>query len=153
MAFITVKVTGDVETINRLQKLGKSFLNFKLALDKIGEELESYFGNQVFASQGGAIDESWPALSPKYQAWKSKHFPGRGPLIQTGKMQDSFTHRSTASYVEVDNSAPYFKYHQSTLPRQKIPRRAMMGINDPVKSIISDIINADMRKKISQAGL
>lgn len=66
-------------------------------------------------------------------------------------MQHSFTAVSTTTSVTIGNSKDYFKYHQSSAPRHKIPYRPMMAINDDVKTIVQNIIQADIRQKIASA--
>lgn len=153
MALVTIKITGDDVTINRLQKLGKNLLMFRSAMDDIGGELTDYFSGQVFASQGGAIGQPWPRLSPAYQARKAKLYPGRGPLQRTGQLQKGFYHTSDDQSVTIKNRKKYFDYHQSTEPRSKIPRRAMMATTGEVKDIVARVLQADVTAKIAKAGL
>ena len=148
---ITIQVKGDKETKAKLQRLGKSIYNLKRAMELIGRDSADYFSNQGFASQGGVFGSPWQPLSARTLSQKNKSYPGRGPLVRTGTMQDSFEYNSSNSSVIVTNSAPYFKYHQSTLPRTKIPRRQTMGVNDPVRRIISQHIHDEIRRKIASA--
>lgn len=151
---VHITITGDKEAIGRLGKLGTSLLNFQGAMRSIGKELPSYFSNQVMNSQGGAIGERWPALSPATRLQKSKLYPGAGPLVRTGQMKNSFgADYPDSNTAVIGNSAPYFVYHQSKLARRKLPRRAMMSTSGAVKDIIKDIIDADIRNKIAGAGL
>lgn len=55
--------------------------------------------------------------------------------------------------VTIGNKMDYFKYHQSSAPRSKLPRRVMMSTGGNVKTIIGDIIQADIEGKIEKAGL
>jgi phage gpG-like protein len=153
MAIVTIKITGDQEAIGKLQKLGKSLIMFRSAMNEIGGELSDYFSQQVFASQGGAIGERWPRLSPAYQARKAKFYPGRGPLQRTGEMQKGFYHTSDEQSVTIKNRKKYFDYHQSTEPRSKIPRRPMMATTGEVKDIVARVLQADVTAKIRKAGL
>jgi phage gpG-like protein len=150
---IQIKITGDEQTIQRLQKLGDRLGQWQPELNQIGGELETYFSGRVFASQGGAIGQNWQRLSPGYAKWKAKHYPGRPPLVRTGKMIGGFRHSATNTKLEVTNRMPYFKYHQSSAPRTKIPYRPMMAANDDVKTIVATIIDAGVRKRLSGAGL
>lgn len=74
----------------------------------------------------------------------------RQPLV-TGHpdgMQFSFYANADANSVVIGNSQPYFKYHQSTAPRTRLPRRQMLGINDDVRGIAQQLIQADIAAKI-----
>jgi hypothetical protein len=42
-----------------------------------------------FRTQGKQTGPRWPKLSPKYAAWKRKHFPGRPILVRTGALRDA----------------------------------------------------------------
>lgn len=148
---VSVTVTGDKEVITKLRSLGSKLLDFSVAFAVLGRELTDYYEGKVFSSQGGALGEPWARLSPAYAARKGKMYPGRGTLVATGQMQRSFTTRVTPSTLIIGNDAPYFKYHQSTEERNVIPRRAMLGVNSEVKSIVKQIIEQDISTKIQAA--
>jgi len=45
----------------------------------------------------GAVDgrQGWPTVEAyRYKAWKAEHFPGRGPMVLTGKLRDQLTGQS-----------------------------------------------------------
>jgi hypothetical protein len=74
----------------------------------------------------------------------------RAPLT-TGHpdgMQFSFVAQATANSVVISNTKPYFKYHQSTEPRRRLPRRQMLGINDDVIDIVQQLVRAEVSAKI-----
>lgn len=148
MLSMSITIRGSKETKAKLKRLGSSLYELKPEMADIGAKAAEYYSNQGFASQGGVFGARWAALSPRYAAIKAKLYPGRGMLVRTGKMQDSFTYAASNNQVIVGNSAPYFKYHQSTLPRSKMPRRASMGVNDPVRQMVRTIIEAGIRKKL-----
>jgi phage gpG-like protein len=76
-------------------------------------------GNQ-FASEGSKGQHGrWAALSPRYRAWKEKHFPGKPILQLTGRLIDSFSEgspdhvdRREAQSFEWGTSVPYAIFHQ-----------------------------------------
>lgn len=148
---IQIIVKGDKETKAKLNRLGKSIYNLKHAMELIGRDSAKYFSNQGYSSQGGVFGSPWPPLSTRTLTSKNKSYPGRPPLVRTGQMQNSFEYNANGSQVVITNSASYFKYHQSTLPRRKIPRRQTMGINNPIKKIITEHIHNEIRKKIASA--
>lgn len=145
---ITIEVVGDKRIQERLKRLGSGMYQLDNAFRQIGQYLATYFGNEGFASQGSVFGLSWNRLNPTYSIWKSKHFPGRGPLVRTGKMQDSFTFHSGSQGVAITNTAPYFKYHQSQSARSKLPRRSMMGVNDRNKAMVAKLIREEIRLKL-----
>jgi phage gpG-like protein len=76
--------------------------------------------------------------------------PLRAPLTtgHPGGMQFSFSALATANSVVIGNTKPYFKYHQSTEPRRRLPRRQMLGINDDVISMVQQLVRAEVNAKI-----
>ena len=153
MLNVVVKATGTNDAIVKFKALDLSMRNFTAPMTAIGKSLTEYFSNDVYASQGGVLGSAWPTLSLATTKYKAKNFPqyDTTPLIRTGLMKKSYTYNVTPNSVVISNTAPYFKYHQSTQPRSKIPYRPSMGINDPVKLIITTIIKADIEAKMEAA--
>jgi phage gpG-like protein len=148
---VNVRITGDKEFLAKLKKLGPALNDFKRALTEVGDHLTSYYSNQAFASQGGVYGTPWARLAPSTQVFKAKHYRQYAaiPLIATGEMKKSFTSSPSEKSLTIANSAPYFKYHQSTEPRTKLPRRQMLGINSDVKKVIKQVIEADIHRKVA----
>lgn len=117
---------------------------------EVGDHAEKYFGGQVFASRGGVLGQSWPRLSPGYAAQKAKRYPGRLPLVRTGVMQRSLVSTASSTSVSITNDAPYFKYHQSSAARSKIPRRIMIGIYSGMQADVTSVIAAALARRIKQ---
>lgn len=180
MLQISVKISGTQEVIDKLRRLDTSLLNFSDAMGQIGDELKNYYSGQVFASQGAVLGHPWPPLSPvtllarghsgnglKFESSRQANFAGYllsrrlqigggsslnfNILEDTGTMRRSFYADTTATSVTIGNTAPYFKYHQSSAPRHKIPYRPMLGINDDIQAIVHDIIQSDLDQKIEAA--
>lgn len=147
---ITINVTPTLpQQQQRIQALGKKFVDFTAVMKQIGSELKSYYSGQAFASQGGVFGHKWTPLSMKYARAKANKFPGRGMLERTGAMKNSFRAVSTSNSVVISNTSPYFVYHQSTDARTKMPWRPSLGINDDVRSIAQQLIEADIQKKLA----
>jgi phage gpG-like protein len=151
MLKITVTIKGDEETRRKLRRLGSDLNNMQPAMTKIGNELEDYYSSRAFSSQGDVFGQSWRGLSARYAGQKRKRWGSRPLLVASGAMQRSFYSRANNDSVLISNKAPYFRYHQSSAPRYKLPRRQMMGINSAVKTIVGDIIRTDITKKIRNA--
>lgn len=50
---------------------------------------------KLFMTEGGSgAHGKWPELSPKYRAWKEKHFPGRKIMVLRGPLMASLTGRT-----------------------------------------------------------
>lgn len=148
MLSMEIRITGSADAVKKLDKFGSSLFNLRDAMNDIGEQAAHYYGNQGFLSQGGVFGAKWAPLSAKYAAKKAKMYPGRPTLVRTGKMLSGFRFSADDQSVLVTNRMPYFKYHQSTAPRSKIPRRATMGINSAIKRIVRDTVQEEVRKKL-----
>ena len=159
MSFITVQVTNLHETNDKLTKLALSMHNFESAMVEVGKALEHYFGTDVFESEGGALGSRWKALSEPYGSVKRRTYDGRLILEKTGHLRKSWYSEADPMSVFISNNARtpkganLFAIHQlgtgsGTGRGHNIPARPMMGINEPVKSIIGQIIEADIRSKI-----
>lgn len=148
MLDIQIKITGTRQLKQKLTRLGSSLFDLRSSMGQIGNEAAKYFSNQGFNSQGGVFGERWSPLARRTMARKTKRYPGRPPLVASGKMRDSFTYTASSRSVLIGNKMDYFKYHQSTLPRKRIPRRATMGVNAPLKNMVRDIISAEIKAKL-----
>lgn len=142
----------------RLVKIGDGMIHTQPIMAEVGKELQMYYSGVAFSSQGDVFGAPWAPLSAKYEAYKGSlnHATKTRsvPLIKgqilvwSGKMKDSFGYEATGSGVIVGNTAPYFKYHQSAEPREKIPRRVMLGINDSVRTLVRATVIAGLEKQI-----
>lgn len=151
---VTIRITGNAETKARLRKIGSGINDMKDAMEHIGQKVGHYYKNDVFMSSGGALGKKWAPL--KASTIRNKKRAGfrqniTVPLVGSGTMRDSFIAKSTKTNVIITNSTDYFKYHQSSAPRRRLPRRQMIGINNPIKTIIRDIIKDDIARKIRNA--
>ena len=140
---ILIKITGDKQTIKNLRSVKSELNDFSRPMRQIGSELKSFFSNDVFASQGGAIGHRWPALQSSTIKQKSARYRAHSvtPLIRTGAMKNAFYSKSDRSSVLIGNNASYFVYHQSSAPRTRIPYRPMIAISEQVKTIVNRVID------------
>lgn len=148
---ISIIVTGSKETRRKLEKLGDGILNMPGAMKDIGERLTRYYSTVGFLSQGGVYQKRWAPLSLNYARRKARMYPGRPPLVKTGKMISGFRYDHGPQQVRIYNRMPHFKYHQSTEPRSKIPRRATMGINSEVKRDIGEAVKKHIDRQLRLA--
>jgi phage gpG-like protein len=151
MLNVDIHITGTADVIAKFKRLNLSLTDFKPIMEKVGSEVSKYYRGQVFASQGGVFGVKWPTTLAATTKYKLKHYPqyATTPLIRTGDMQNSFRFDADNNSVTISNPTPYFKYHQSSAARKSnLPRRQMMGINNPVKSIVRQIIDADIKAKL-----
>lgn len=148
---ISIIITGSKETRAKLERLGRAILIMPDAMNDIGERLTRYYSTVGFLSQGGVFQQRWKPLSTNYALRKARMYPGRPPLVKTGKMMSGFRYESAPTQVRIFNRMPYFAYHQSTDPRTKIPFRPMMGINSAIKRDVGDAIKRHIENKLRTA--
>lgn len=136
---LSFEIEGEVQLSRRIRGLSTSLSNFKGVFRGVGTYLGGFFKNDVFNSEGAVFKEKW-AGGPAYHK-----------LQRTGKMRNSFIHKEGSDYVLVTNTAPYFKYHQSKLPRKKLPRRIMMKLDELRKQKIVKFFQAEIIIKANKA--
>jgi len=129
-------IEGEKKLLRKLRNIGEGVKDWTPAFEKASTKLKDIFSNDVFKTRGAVIGESWQPLKPKYLAQKRRQGYVDDPLIKTGLMKSSFVSEVTKDYAIISNTAEYFKYHQSNKPRNKIPRRVMMKIDNPQKTMI-----------------
>lgn len=146
---ITIK--GDEQVMRKLAVLRRAGDDNHKIMEEIGREAIDYFSKDAFATKGRVFGAAWPDYNPAYKKWKEKHYAGRGMLQLTGTMQDGFFAVATKSSVTIDNHSAVYKYHQSTAARNKLPRRAMAGINPAIKRMVRDKVSQDIDRRMRAA--
>lgn len=141
MIELSASLEGDKELHRTLNIIPKNLDNFEEPLFRIGIEMLSAFDSN-YDSRGSLFKAKW-----KPRKDKKSH-----PLLEkTGKMRRSFTSKLGNNYVELYNTAEYFKYHQSNAPRKKLPRRVMMKIDEIRKVFIVKAFQEHIRSSIKKA--
>ena len=139
--YLSVTIEGEQQLSRKLRIVQELVKDWTPAFQETAETLKDVFSGEVFDSEGGAIEESWPRLSPAYAYRKARLYPGTGILVATGAMRESFVATFSKDMAVVGNSSEYFKYHQSNAPRTKLPRRVMMKLTNELKTRIVRIFN------------
>ena len=147
MLKITWSIEGEVQLARRLNIIATSIKDWTPAFQEAADRLTSIFSEDVFRTQGAIIGESWQSLKPKYLAQKVKQGYPPDTLIKTGRMKSSFISDVASDHATISNISPYFKYHQSKEPRNKLPRRIMMKLGNPQKEIVVKIFHTYWYKK------
>lgn len=124
---------GDKQINRTLDGIVDRVTDASPALEALGDRL-ARAEEQQFATEGGYGSGGWAPLSPKYAAWKARHFPGAPVLVRSGDLRDSLTSRPFGIDV-VDRltavfgtGVEYAGYHQSGTP--KMPARKPMELPD-----------------------
>ncbi len=148
MPSINLTLYGARETIQKLAQLEKWVTSFKSELKETGEFVQDYYVKAPFETEGTVYGSRWPKLSERYAKWKRKKFIGKPILERTGVMRKAFRYEASDHELVVDNPTEYFKYHQSSAPRTKIPRRQTIALNDQIIAKIYQIFNESIKRKI-----
>lgn len=90
---------------------------------------------EQFTGQGVGDSGQWAALSPRYAAWKRRHYPGKTILRRTDRLIESLTGNKLDSIVnlrpdhlEFGTRVPYAIFHQRGSGKQK--RRKIFDLNE-----------------------
>lgn len=130
---ITWQIEGKKELSRNLRGVSLEMKDWRAPLDRAATKLVRVFSDDVFTTKGKAVGSTWAPLSPATIARKAH---GNTPLIETGRMQSSFTKAVHPDYAVIGNDTPYFKYHQSNQPRKRLPRRVMMQMGNRQKEMV-----------------
>lgn len=147
---LTLEMIGEEKIKSMISGLGLDMKDLKPAMEEVGRGAVKTFSGVVFTSRGQRIGENWPRLSPGYAARKAKRYAGSPVLVRTGAMKSRFTHAADNTSVTISNPDPKFRYHQSSAPRSKIPRRAMIGIYPSLNSDVKRSVAAVIARKIKE---
>ena len=121
---IQFKLEGVGEINKRINKISKTISDFTSAWKKIGEDFRET-EDKVFKGQGSYGSRSgWKPLTPRYQEWKSLHYPGKPILQLSGDLKTSLTSKGK-NHVEIirpksitlGSSDPKYIWHQKGTKR------------------------------------
>ena len=144
------EIEGRQELSRVLRDIGKEVKDWTPAFRESAEELVKIFSNDVFATRGGAIGESWKPLKPSYLAKKTADGFPPDILVRTGAMKKNFKSLFQSDKAEIWNATTYFQYHQSDKPRQSnLPRRVMMKLGEQQKQLVVKIFHTYWYKKVN----
>ena len=122
-------------------------MGWKPELKKIGDFLKEFYSNPVFETEGGIFNSRWQPLSPNYELWKRKNFPGRGILERSGDMRKGFVARVDAHSVELFNNIFYAQFHQKG---RGVPKRIMAQLDKPRQVAITKIFKQGVIKRLEE---
>lgn len=117
MAKILITTVDDFSDIHdKLDDMSDRADNFQPIFKKMRRDLEDAWTDN-FAKLGSATG-GWAPLDAQYGAWKSVHFPGRPPMIRSGKLFKSLGNLRGApneirdGYAVFGTNVEYAKFHQ-----------------------------------------
>jgi len=137
------QVEGITELSRRLRITADRIKDFTPEFQEIGDYLTDFFSGPVFETRGAVLGESWkPRKDEGKYTWSL--------LEKTGKMRFGFKSEPKPNQVKIWNITDYFKYHQSRLPRRKLPRRVMMKLIEPIKTRIVKIFHQGIWERLKK---
>ena len=126
-ARISFEFYGDVQLDRTLERFELGVRDASPAFEKIGDSL-ARAERQQFRSQGAYGSGGWAPLSPRYAAWKARHYPGRPILQRSGDLMESLTVRPfgvdivESQFAVFGSGVDYGLYHQQgtdSMPRRR----------------------------------
>lgn len=148
--YIEWDIEGEKQLSRRLLLVASRVKDWTPAFKETAETLKNVFQNDVFQSEGGAIQERWSPLKKAYALQKAKKYPGKGILEATGRMRAGFQTLWRADMAQVWNKIDYFKYHQSNQPRSHLPRRVMMKLGNAQRVVVVKIFHTYFNKAMQK---
>ena len=142
-----VTLKGDKQFNKKLFLFKSKIKNPKKALKESGEFLvKNYVRN--FKVEGKVLGKTWEPLSAFTIAQKVRLGYGAKRILErTGKLMKSIKITELSTFlVKVGSKLSYYKYHQSSLSRKKLPRRKMVDINIALSKGITKILRKHLFK-------
>ena len=124
MADVRVFDDGAEEKIRRLAVFLSDLRSFWPLLVPL---VSSWWRRQYESEGEFAGGQRWAPLSPGYEAWKSKHYPGKGILQATGAMRQAVsnpTRTVTPISLTLSVESDVLGYHQTGTDR--MPQRLLV---------------------------
>jgi len=140
MIELNFTLEGQTELARRIRTLDNKVKDWKPEFEQSGIFLKNFFGGEVFETRGAILGEPW---KPTGNPW---------PILEkTGRMRRGFQSKAESTRAEVFNAVSYFKYHQSRMPRKRLPRRIMMLLTNQLKNQIIQIFHFGYNKRIKES--
>lgn len=133
-----------------MKRTADGVTDLRTPLREASKYLVKYYSGVAYASRGSVFGERWPKLSPAYERRKLKKWGSRPMLIASGEMQANYDFEVRPMSAKIFNNDPKFKYHQSTEPRTRIPRRATIGVNDTLQREVNKIVNRHVQLELER---
>lgn len=144
---MNITITLDKTSVEKhLRLIAASAKDMQETLAEVGDELLSFYGDQVFMTQGAAINDPWRALAVSTLRARARRtgYYKQTPIMEgkilvwTGRLKRGMKKQATANQLRIYNDVDYFKYHQRAGGRP--PQRKMLAItSDVVTRVVSGL--------------
>lgn len=124
--------------------------NFKVPLTKsagfIMSDIQSNFDTEGQLAAEVTGGEKWQPLKKGTIAGRIRAGFSASPILQrTGALRKSFYSLVDEKKALISSRSPYFAYHQSRMPRTKLPRRVMLILREHTKENIVQEFNTFLK--------
>lgn len=129
--------------------------SFVEPLKKISDDFDAYYGNEVFATEGGAGAGKWAPLAAstvnaraKRTGYYRRSGSGGKVLTWSGTLKSGFSGTVTPLQLVFKNKVPYFKYPQlggGRLPQRKILEvtpKAQKSVKNRMETFLAKLLNS-----------
>lgn len=140
MLVVTFTMLGDVALARGISRYGDAIRDFRPVWGQIRDDFHRIESEQ-FDTVGARSGRPWAPLSPRYEAWKQRHFPGMPILQLTGMMRGQFgmgvgmlTEISPMKLSMTPSGVPYAGIHQQGSPVTNLPMRKVVDLTEADKT-------------------
>ena len=133
MASIDIKVRMiDNDIPDEIEKIKDNLDDFGPVFKEAKEDLQTLWRNNFL--QNGLPAGGWKPLDAEYGSWKSINFPGKGPMVRSGKLFRSLTDlRGNPNKIDKKEATfgtniKYAEFHQSGT--SKMPARPVVFVTE-----------------------
>lgn len=113
----TLSIEGDVQIDRTLARFAENLGDARPLWNVLADRFVRMEVRQ-FSSEGSYGSGGWPALSPRYAAWKAKAYPGKTILRRTDDLYNSLTRRPLGIEIlehrsmTIGSGVEHLRYHQ-----------------------------------------
>ena len=133
MASIDIKVRMiDNDIPDEIEKIKDNLDDFGPVFKEAKEDLKTLWKNNFL--QNGLPAGGWKPLDAEYGSWKSVHFPGKGPMVRSGKLFQSLSDlRGNPNKIDKKEATfgtniKYAEFHQSGT--RNMPARPVVFVTE-----------------------
>lgn len=142
-----------LEVAERFEAMARRARDTAPAWRAWGDDVADAFEEQFRTEGVRLLKNVWAPLSPRYKAWKDRHFPGEPILTRTHRMREAFTVRPL-DIDRVDHNSGTFgsarkpaKFHQHGT--RFMPARPIARATEDLKAaakrhIVRHIVRGDL---------
>jgi phage gpG-like protein len=150
-----VEVTGIEELTVGFSRFAEDIQDASEAFRLMAADFHELERRQ-FESEGKYGSGGWPALSPRYAAWKAANYPGRKILVLSGLLKESLTDGNPWTVEEIEptqmligTNIPYSLHHQ--LGGERVPQRKPVVLTEADQQRWIKIFHAWLVKRSNSA--